>query len=186
MRKHISFPTAMKTAALVSFCAAAVLALLYRVSQIGWLLDAAITSGTTFYHFAMRLAVGAIVPRCIRHPMKYRWFQQHPFEPKLYERLKVKCWKNRMPTYDPASFSLQENTLEQIVDNCCVSEAVHEVIILFSFVPLSFALLWGAFPVFLITSVLSALFDGCFVIMQRYNRPRLVRILAKKEASAHE
>ena len=91
-----------------------------------------------------------------------------------------------MPTYDPASFSLQENTLQQIVDNCCVSEAVHEVIILFSFVPLAFALWWGAFPVFLLTSLFAAAFDSCFAIMQRYNRPRLLRILMKKEAKAHE
>lgn len=108
------------------------------------------------------------------------------FEQKLYKKLRVKHWKDHMPTYAPASFSLQENTLEQIVDNCCVSEAVHEVIILFSFVPLIFAFWWGIFPVFLITSLLAAAIDGSFVIIQRYNRPRLVRILAKKEAIAHE
>ena len=89
-----------------------------------------------------------------------------------------------MPPYDPASFSLKHNSLEQIVYNSCVSEAVHEVIVLFSFVPLLFTFLWGAFPVFLITSLLSAAFDSCFIIMQRYNRPRLVHILAKKEASS--
>ena len=150
------------------------------------LLTFSITFGTTFYHFAMRLSVGAVVPRCVRHPMKQPWFQQKAFEEKLYTALKIKHWKHRMPTYDPASFSLRENTLEQIVQNSCVSEAVHEVIILFSFIPLFFALWWGAFPAFLFTSVLAALFDSCFVMMQRYNRPRLIRILEKKGAKAHE
>ena len=51
---------------------------------------------------------------------------------------------------------------------------------------LLFSLLWGAFPVFLITSLLAAAFDSCFAVMQRYNRPRLVRILEKKEAKARE
>lgn len=88
-----------------------------------------------------------------------------------------------MPTYDPTSFSLKHNSLEQIVYTSCVSEAVHEVIIVFSFLPLLFALVWGAFPVFLVTSILSGLFDSCFVIIQRYNRPRLIRILSKKEAN---
>ena len=186
MEKNRSFPKVMKYTAAVTFAATAVLALLYHFASQGWILSAAISTGTTFYHFAMRLTVGNIVPRCIQHPMDHSWFQPKSFEARLYEMLKVKHWKDHMPTYDPASFSLRDNTLEQIVHNSCVSEAVHEIIVLFSFVPLLFALLWGAFPVFLITSVLAAMFDGCFVMMQRYNRPRLIRILAKKEAKAHE
>ena len=83
-----------------------------------------------------------------------------------------------MPTYDPESFSLKHNSLEQIVYNSCVSEAVHVVIVLFSFVPIFFTFLWDAFPVFLITSLLSAAFDSCFIILQRYNRPRLLRIIS--------
>ena len=186
MEKNLSFPKVMKYTSAVTFSATAVLALLYHFAPQGWILSAAISTGTTFYHFAMRLLVGTLVPLCVKRSMEHRWFRQKSFEPRLYEALRVKRWKDYMPTYDPASFSLRDNTLEQIVDNSCVSETVHEVIILFSFVPLLFALHWGAFPVFLITSVLSALFDGCFVIMQRYNRPRLIRILEKKEAKAHE
>lgn len=184
MQKKISFPTVMKSAAAISLVLTLGLILLYRFYPTDLIFSAAISTGTTFYHFAMRLLVGFIVPRCIQKPMKHSWFQPKAFEAKLYDALKVKRWKDRMPTYDPASFSLRKNTLEQIVDNCCVSEAVHEVIMLFSFVPLLFSLLWGAFPVFLITSIVSSLFDGCFAIMQRYNRPRLIRILAKKGAKA--
>ena len=186
MEKTVSFPTIMKSSAVITLALTVVLSLLYRRFPADWIFSTAITAGTTFYHFAMRLIVGAVVPHCVKDPMKSLWFQQKAFEPTLYEVLLVKRWKGRMPTYNPASFSLQENTLAQIVDNCCVSEAVHEVIILFSFIPLLFALLWGAFPVFLITSLLAAAFDSCFAIMQRYNRPRLVRILEKKEAKAHE
>ena len=185
MQKNISFPRVMKTAAAITAGATLILGLFYRFFPLGWLLSAAITTGTTFYHFAMRLAVGYVVPHLVPQDAAARgWFQEKQFEAGLYKALKVKCWKDRKPTYDPVSFSLRDNTLEQIVDNCCVSEAVHEVIILFSFLPLSFALLWGAFPVFLITSILAAAYDCCFAIMQRYNRPRLVRILAKKEAKA--
>ena len=115
--------------------------------------------------------------------MEHRRFAQKAFEPRLYAVLRVKQWKDHMPTYDPASFSLRDNSLAQIVHNSCVSETVHEVIVLFSFVPLLFTLLWGTFPVFLITSVLAAAFDSCFIMMQRYNRPRLVRILSKKGAA---
>ena len=178
-----NFPKVMKATAAVTALATAVLAIAYRFFPTGFVLSAAITTGTTFYHFAMRLVVGSIVPPCIQKPMARRWFTQKRFEPRMYAFLRVKQWKDHMPTYDPASFSLKHNSLSQIVYNSCVSEAVHTVIVLFSFVPILFSLWWDALPVFLITSILAALFDSCFIIMQRYNRPRLVRILHKKEAS---
>ena len=186
MRKQVSFPRVMKCTALVTLIVTAVLALINHFFPREWLTAIAISTGTTFYHFAMRLTVGTIVPKLLPHPRRHKWFLPKPFEPKLYKLLRVKQWKDHMPTYDPASFSLRETTLEQIVDNCCVSEAVHEVIIFFSFVPLVFAIWWGVFPVFLITSIVAAAFDCSFVIMQRYNRPRLIRILSKKEALGHE
>ena len=173
----------MKACVLISGFATAILCSLYYRFEEGWILSSAISTGTTCYHFAMRLLVGWIVPRLLRDTLhEKRWFRPLPFETALHRALKVKAWKDHMPTYDPASFSLKEHTLQEILRASCVSEAVHEVIVLFSFVPLLFARIWGALPVFLITSVLAALFDCCFILMQRYNRPRLIRILAKKEA----
>ena len=56
---------------------------------------------------------------------------------------------------------------------------VHETIAVLSFLPLVAVYWFGNFSVFLITSVLSALIDLMFVIMQRYNRPRVVRLAEK-------
>ena len=175
------FSMAVKRTTVVLGISTAALSVIYRCYPSDWLLSAAITVGTTFYHFAMRLIVGTIVPRCMKNPADNRWFRQQSFETKLYKMLKVKQWKDHMPTYDPVSFSLQHNTPEQIVYNSCVSEAVHVVIVVFSFVPILFSQWWGALPVFLITSILAALFDSCFVMMQRYNRPRLLHILKKRK-----
>ncbi|MDE5569406.1 MAG: hypothetical protein K2I82_01975 [Ruminococcus sp.] len=36
-------------------------------------------------------------------------------------------------------------------------------------------------PVFIITSVFASIYDLQFVILQRYNRPRLIKIAYKKE-----
>ena len=182
MQKKNWFPIILITTAAVTAGATVLLAALYHFHPQGWLLSAAITFGTTCYHFSMRLLVGGVVPRLIgRTRLEHRrWFCQRSFEPRLYAMLKVKQWKDHMPTYDPASFSLKHNSLEQIVHNSCISEAVHETIILFSFLPLCAVPYWGALPVFLITSILAALFDGSFVIMQRYNRPRLLRIPEKR------
>lgn len=57
----------------------------------------------------------------------------------------------------------------------CQSETVHEVNMLLSFVPLLFSIWFGSLDVFLITSCGAAL----FVIMQRYNRPRLMRLMRR-------
>ena len=176
-----NFPKVMKTTTAVMALATVALAVVYHVLNRDWVLSAAISTGTTFYHFAMRLVVGTIVPRCVKNPERNRWFRGWAFENELYRLLKVKQWKDHMPTYDPASFSLRHNSLEQIVYNSCVSEAVHVVIVLFSFVPILFSLWWDTLPVFLTTSILAALFDSCFVMMQRYNRPRLLHILEKRK-----
>ena len=182
--KKSKFAQAMKTLTVVTGAATAIACIFYRRFGQDWILSAAISTGTTFYHFAMRLLVGWIVPRLFRSGTLYRsrWFRPLSFEPALHSALKVKKWKDHMPTYDPSSFSLKDNTLAQIVCASCVSEAVHEVIVPLSFVPIFFSSFFGALPVFVITSVLAALFDSCFILMQRYNRPRLVRILSKKEA----
>jgi hypothetical protein len=50
---------------------------------------------------------------------------------------------------------------------------------LLSFLPLLAAIPFGAFPAFLITSLAAACFDTVFVIMQRFNRPRLIKLIQK-------
>ena len=111
-------------------------ALGYAFFCAGWLLSTAIAFGTTFYHFAMRLTVGSLIPHSFDH--RKSWFQPKRFEAKLYRKLQVKKWKNGMPTFDPRLFSMAENTPQSILAHMCQAEVVHEVIILCSFLPLLF------------------------------------------------
>ena len=179
--EKLTFPQVMKGSAAISGCLTAVLVLAWRHCPSGFLLTLCITFGTTFYHFAMRLMVGTIVPWLAKGRIfgTEDWFRQREWEPTLYKRLRVKSWKDRMPTYDPGSYSLKENTLSQIITNMCVSELVHQVIVILSFLPLLVIPYLGGWPAFVITSVLAACLDTSFVILQRYNRPRLQRILQK-------
>ena len=160
----------------------------YRLFSVDLFLSCAISFGTTAYHFVMRLAVGSIVPKLTGYDFDYRhrWFQLRKWEPAFYQKLNIRHWKNALPTYAPELYSLKENTLHRIIQNTCGAEIVHEVIMVLSFLPLLTVPIFGAFPVFFITSLLSSLFDSIFVIAQRYNRPRLVRIYEKQEAMAHE
>jgi len=183
MSNRSRFPLVMKALALSTSCATLVLAILCRLWQASWLLPAAITFGTTAYHFCMRLAVGYLVPKLPLDP-RHPWFRPRGWEPALYKALRVKQWKGKLPTYDPGQFSLASHTPEQILRNMCQAELVHEVIVMLSFVPIAFSSVFGQLPVFLATSLAAAAFDILFVIAQRYNRPRLARIARKRSSSA--
>lgn len=174
----------MKSIAAATTLVTILLSLTCSYLRQGWLMAWAISFGTTAYHFVMRLIVGYLVPRLTNYAFDYRnpWFQPRPWEASLYKKLKLKRWKHKLPTYAPEQFSLRNHTLCQVIQNMCGAEIVHEIIMVLSFLPLLSVPVFGAFPVFLTTSILSALFDGIFVMAQRFNRPRLIRIYEKQEA----
>ncbi len=143
----------------------------------------AITFATTFYHFAMRLCVGYGVDRIMGNQANpdSRWFRIRQWEPGLYKRLGVRSWKMRLPTYSPANFSPRERTWRQIVMAGCQAEVVHTLIAALSFLPVAAGVWFGAWAIFILTGVFAAGFDLLFVILQRYNRPRLLRMAQKEE-----
>ena len=173
--KKSSFAKAIQGLALVTGILSAGSLIAYLIWGDSAVFTLFISFFTTFFHFSMRLIVGALVPN--RFDPNAKWFQPSKWETAFYKKLKLKHWKDHMPTYNPALFSLENNSLEQIAKNMCQAEVVHEVIILCSFLPMLFIIPWGEFWVFFITSVAAALFDGVFVMLQRYNRPRILKLL---------
>lgn len=172
----------VKGIAAFSLAATVILAISYKVTSSGILLPLAITSGTIAYHFVMRLMVGLAFHATMRNKADYRkrWYQVSKREMAVYEKLKVKQWKRRMPTYDPALFDPRLHTWEEIVQAMCQAELVHEKIAVLSFLPILAGIWFGEYPVFIVTSVLSAACDIVFVIMQRYNRQRVTKLLNRK------
>lgn len=140
-----------------------------------------ITFMTFSYHFLMRLAVGLVIGKVRKRDFDYnsKWFQPKSFEKNLYKKLKVKKWKSHVPTWSPESFETKHHTLPEIVAAMCNAEVVHEIIIVLSFLPILFSIEYGVPAVFIITSIIAAAVDFVFVIVQRYNRPRIVRLIRK-------
>ena len=145
-------------------------------------LTLAISFGTTAYHFIMRLVIGYIINLIMHNKANYNnnYFKTKKLEQKIYKLIKVKKWKDKMPTYNPDFYSTEKHSLEEIAMVTCQAEIVHELIIIFSFVPVLFTLWFDSFWVFMITSIISALIDTLFVIMQRYNRPRIIKLINLK------
>lgn len=146
----------------------------------------AITAGTFAYHFLMRLGVGYAYDRTLhnRVDVSRGWFQPRGFENKLYERLRVGRWKRFLPTYDPETFDRHKHSWEEIVQAMCQAELVHETIAVLSFLPVVASVWLGEPLVFLLTSLLAAIFDMMFAVIQRYNRPRILKIVDRLKERA--
>lgn len=67
----------------------------------------------------------------------------------------------------------------------CGAEIVHEVNVVVSFVPVVLSVivpvLRSTVLVFVLTSVAAAAFDMLFVIIQRYNRPRMLKLMRRRQ-----
>jgi len=137
-----------------------------------------ISIGVALYHFVMRLAVGSVVGLIMKNKANYKsiWFREKSFEKRLYRLMRVQKWKKLIPTYSPEAFDTSQKTTEEIIGATCQAEIVHEVIMAFSLLPIILIPFLGGAVALIITSVFSMIFDYMFVVLQRYNRPKLIRV----------
>ncbi|MBR4092558.1 MAG: hypothetical protein IKK32_01650 [Oscillospiraceae bacterium] len=171
----------MKFIALTTALMTIIFALLYKFTDRDILLTFAITFGTIAYHFIMRLIIGGIIDLIMKNKADYtkRWYRVGETEMKFYKKIGVKKWKNKMPTYNNDFFDTNKHSWDEIIGATCQSELVHEIIIVFSFLPIIATVWFGAFWVFVITSVCAAIYDMIFVFMQRFNRSRILKMKTK-------
>lgn len=160
----------------------ALLSVLYRKTACEVFLPLAITFGTTSYHVVMRLLVGLVFCVVMQNKADYkkRWYRVGEHEMAFYEKLGIKNWKRRMPTYDHTLFDPRVHTWAEIAQAMCQAELIHETIALLSFLPIAAGIWFGAYPVFIVTSVLAAGCDTLFVMMQQYNRQRIMKLLKRE------
>ncbi len=131
--------------------------------------------------------VGELLPR--------KWFREDRFpfrafawenDGKIYEKLKIKKWKTKVPdlskifkymvpkrvvSYNDAKSSDFENLAKET----CVAELIHAINCVISF----FVIFIAKNIVGVISYVLYVLGNLPFILIQRYNRPRLLRVKAK-------
>ena len=61
------------------------------------------------------------------------------------------------------------------------SELDHWINEIISLSTILFSIPWGEFWIFFITALAAMIFDSQFIIIQRYNRPRILKILKKEK-----
>lgn len=130
--------------------------------------------------------LGQLLPR---RSFNYKAFPYAPFKwednGRVYTKLKIQFWKDKVPDmsqYIKGTFRKRlgefrsGDYLEELVLEMCVAEFVHFLLILASPVFLLFMEgVWGA-----IAMTAYALGNLPFIIIQRYNRPRLVMLMERQ------
>ena len=151
---------------------------IYSRTGSGLAFSLAITFGTISYHFLMRLAVGLIFNAVMRNraDLTKDRYRLREWEKRLYERLGVKRWKNSLPTFAPELFDLTRRSPEEVAQAMCQAELVHETTAALSLVPILFSFRFGVPGVFILTSIASFICELAFVAVQRFNRPRVMKL----------
>ena len=153
--------------------------LVYNICGSALAFSLAVTFFTTLYHFVMRVLVSYIVVIARKNKADNKKFEISEAEEKFYKIIIIKKWKKYAPTYDTRQFCLKDLTHDEIIHNMTNAGIGHGAIVVLSFVPMLFSKAVGGFWAFLITSVLAAVFDLQFVLIQRFNKSRMSRVMEK-------
>lgn len=130
--------------------------------------------------------LGEKLPRSMFEPDRFpfRSFEWEN-EGRIYEKIGIQQWKTHIPDmskYIRRTFAKQGNLmrdpqhLRKLVKETCSAEFVHWMLILLSPV---FAILMDEFG--LLCTIIYILGNLLFVIIQRYNRPRILKIIQRIE-----
>ena len=143
-----------------------------------------VISGTLFYHVGIRWGILALIDYGPEDWFDWRRWIYTPrrYEKALYDKLRVGDWKAYVPVLRPSLYSPREHSWDDILLTMCQTEFAHALGALGCLIPMILGpLLFKGFWAFFITGLLLILAEMCFIIVQRYNRPRVIAMLRKRE-----
>lgn len=160
---------------------AAVMVFCWFLRDIGFFYSLGVTALTVLTHVLIRYLgamLASAMPKALKNP-EHPVYRVGKREQELYRRLGFKKMKKFAPTYNPDEFDFSVRSPKELLYNSCHAGMTHAIIVVLSFAPILYTLYFGSFWVFFITSLIAACFDGYFVLVQRYNRPRYRRLAAR-------
>lgn len=134
------------------------------------------------YHFLYRIFIGELVSAIdSKKDINYNSILLHEFsfEKKLYDVLKVKYWKDHMVTAKPHQFNIYDKSFTGLLKSMLIAEKVHVICFFLSYLPilLTFKHSIATASALILTSFIASLIDLSYVIIQRYNIPRLLKLI---------
>ncbi len=139
-----------------------------------------LTAEILAYHVIIRIIWGVItnhLPDSFFHPEK-KIYCSYGWEKNIHKLLHVKKWKEHVPVFDIHQWDIRERGIDSVIAASCRAELDHATNILLGYVvllPVFFLQRW-AISAWLVAAIGASLFDGVFVTIQRFNRPRLMRL----------
>ena len=146
----------------------------------GIVLWAGIVSFMILYHFGLRIFFGNVTNK-FKINYSHPWYKPRKFEEGLYKLLLVRKWKEKVLTFEPDKYDFENVTLEQLATTMSKSELDHWINELISIFSMLFIFVWGCAPAFVISAVAAMLFDAQFIVVQRFNRPIVIRLINRTE-----
>lgn len=143
------------------------------------------------------VAINVILPWLVRFFIPKRLFNENAWlfkerksESAFYRKIKVGKWKDKLPDAEKLIHfqrsclpcSIDENYINRFITECCIAELGHLSVGIAGFFSLLLPLLlpqelrFKAVIIFFIISIIDLFAQALFIIIQRYNRPRLIKL----------
>lgn len=147
-----------------------------------------------FWYCVIYIAVLGVLSFIIGRLLPKGWFHADRFpyktaagEQKIYQALRVKSWQSKVPDMSklfrhimPAKKMTAETVADipRMLEETCVAELTHTLL---SILGLAMLWLWPGWGGIIVTIIYILLGNVPFIIIQRYNRPRLQRLYAMQQ-----
>jgi len=151
-----------------------------EIKKNSFVLWTGVTSFTITYHFWLRIIMGNIT-KFFKINYNHWWFKERSFEKYIYNLWQVKKWKKKALTYNPELFDVRKYSLEDIAYTMTKAETDHWINVIISVSTIAFGLIWGEIWIFILTAIIAILFDAQFIAIQRFNRPRVLKLIDKRK-----
>ena len=147
-----------------------------------------------FWYCVIYIAVLGVLSFIIGRLLPKGWFHADKFpyktaagEQKIYQALRVKSWQSKVPDMSrlfrhimPAKKMTAETVADipRMLEETCVAELTHTLL---SILGLAMLWLWPGWGGIIVTIIYILLGNVPFIIIQRYNRPRLQKLYAMQQ-----
>lgn len=130
--------------------------------------------------------IGRLLPKVWFHADRFP-YKTAAGEQKIYQALRVKSWQSKVPDMSrlfrhimPAKKMTAETVADipRMLEETCVAELTHTLL---SILGLAMLWLWPGWGGIIVTIIYILLGNVPFIIIQRYNRPRLQRLYAMQQ-----
>lgn len=147
-----------------------------------------------FWKCACYIALTGVISFFLGRVLPKKWFVADKFPyrgfrfergGRIYEKISIHKWQNKVPDMSKIVPFLMpakkltgdfEEKLPRMIEETCVAEFIHGLLCMSGFVCIG---LWEGVGGWIISLLNVVLFNLPFVLIQRYNRPRLMKLMRK-------